>query len=210
MEGFGVPYFISLRVPRAVRRIAAATTFAFLVSTGAALAACPSQPLSNPFSQWGDTNSYFLVPGGSLEGTLDAIGWNLSNASLTQGNEPFGVDGAGDSQSLTIGGGGSVTTPYFCVDNSMSQMRFFAQQTAPGGDLEVEAVIQTWHGDVVKPIGDITDGSMPSWAPTNSIDGGANQLPADRTLTVALRFEVPSSNASWQIDDIYVDPYRSG
>ena len=32
----------------------------------------------------------------------------------------------------------------------------------------------------------------------------------DQTLMVALQFTVRSSAASWQIDDLYVDPYRSG
>lgn len=208
-----MPYFISLRMRRTIRRVAAATCLAFLASAGSALASCPDQPVSTPFQQWGDTNSYFLVPGGSLEGTIDDIGWNLSNAELTQGNEQFNVNDPGDSQSVTIDAGGSATTPFFCVDNSMPSMRFFAQQTAEGSDLQVEAVIRTWHGDVVRPIGDLADGSMPEsdgWAPTDPIDGGASQLPAGRTLMVALRFEVPSSDGSWQIDDIYVDPYRSG
>ena len=204
-------YFIGLRgARRTIRRVAAATCFAFLASAGSALASCPAQPVSTPFQQRGDTNSYFLVPGGSLEGTLDDIGWNLSNASLSEGNEPFNVGGPGDSQSVTIDGGGNATTPFFCVDNSMASMRFFARQTAPGSDLQVEAVIRARHGEVVKPIGDLTDGSMPSWAPTDPIDVGAGQLPAWRTIMVALRFEVPSADSSWQIDDVYVDPYRSG
>jgi hypothetical protein len=215
--------FLGLRARRTIRRVAAATCLAFLATAGSALASCPSdQPLSTPFQQWGDTNSYFLVPGGSLEGTVDDVGWDLSNAELTPGNEQFNVNDPGDSQSLTIDGGGSATTPFFCVDNSMPSMRFFARQTAQGSDLQVEAVIRTWHGDVVKPIGDLADGSMPAdgstsadgsmsrWGPTDPIDGGASQLPADRTLMVALRFEVPSSDGSWQIDDVYVDPYRSG
>ena len=92
----------------------------------------------------------------------------------------------------------------------MATMRFFAQQTAPGSDLQVEAVVHTRHGDRTKPIGDLADGSMSSWAPTDSIDGGAGALPPGRTLMVALRFEVPASAGSWQLDDIYVDPYRSG
>ena len=206
-----MPYSKSLRARRAIRRVAAATCFAFLAGAGSAAASCPAQPASTPFQQWGDTNSYFLVPGGSLEGTLDDIGWNLSNASLSQGNEPFSVGGPGDGQSLTINGGGSATTPFFCVDNSMAAMRFFAQQTAPSSDLQVEAVVRTRHGEVVKPIGHLTDGSTPWWAPTDPIDPGAGQLPAWRTIMVALRFEVPSADSSsWQIDDVYVDPYRSG
>jgi hypothetical protein len=205
-----VPYFISLPARRTIRRVAAATCVAFLVSAGSALASCPTQPVSTPFQQWGDTNSYFLVPGGSLEGTIDDIGWNLATAELSQGNEPFNVNDPGDSQSVTIDGGGSATTPFFCVDNSMASMRFFAQQTAAGSDLQIQAVIHTSHGDVVKPIGDLPDGSMSGWAPTDPIDGGANQLPAGHTLMVALRFQIPSTDGSWQIDDIYVDPYRSG
>jgi hypothetical protein len=205
-----VPNFISLRARRTIRRVAAATCFAFLASAGSALASCPDQPVSTPFQQWGDTNSYFLVPGGSLEGTIDDIGWKLSNADLSQDNEPFHVNDPGDGQSVRIGGGGSATTPFFCVDNSMASMRFFARQTAGGSDLQVQAVIHTRRGEVVKPIGDLPDGPISPWAPTDPIDGGASQLPAGRTLMVALRFQVPSTDGGWQIDDIYVDPYRSG
>jgi hypothetical protein len=31
-----------------------------------------------------------------------------------------------------------------------------------------------------------------------------------QTLNVVPQFTVPSSPASWQIDNVYVDPYRSG
>ena len=82
-----------------------------LASTGVALADCPAQSVSTPFSQWGDTNNYFLVPGGNFEGTSDQVGWTLSGASLTPGNEPFYVDGSGDSQSLTISAGGPRRRP---------------------------------------------------------------------------------------------------
>ena len=179
-------------------------------STGVALASCPTQPVSTPFSQWGDSNDYFLVPGGSFEGTADQLGWTLSNASLTAGNEPFNVNDPGDQQSLTINGGGSATSPYFCVDDTMSGLRFFAQQAGAGTDLRVKALMQNADGSVTAvPIADLADGSMPAWAPTDSL-GGSGHLPAGSSLMVALRFRAPVSSGSWQIDDIYVDPYRSG
>jgi hypothetical protein len=166
--------------------------------------------VSTPFSQWGDTNDYFLVPGGSFEGTADQLGWTLSNASLTTGNEPFNVNDPGDQQSLTINGGGSATSPYFCVDDSMSGLRFFAQQAVSGTDLRVKALLQNPDGSVTAvPIADLADGSMPDWAPTDSL-GGSGHLPAGSSVMVALRFRAPVSDGSWQIDDIYVDPYRSG
>ena len=198
------------RLRRAFLAVAAVTCVTVFASTGVALASCPTPPVSNPFSQWGDSNDYFLVPGGSFEGTADQLGWTLSNASLTPGNEPFNVNDPGDQQSLTINAGGSATSPYFCVDDSMSGLRFFAQQAGAGTDLRVKALLQNSDGSVtVVALADFADGSMPAWAPTDSL-GGSGHLPAGSSLMVALRFRAPASSGSWQIDDIYVDPYRSG
>ena len=201
---------IHRRLRRAIFSVASLTCVAMFASTGVALASCPTQPVSNPFSQWGDSNDYFLVPGGSFEGTSDQVGWTLSNASLTTGNEPFNVNDPGDQQSLTINGGGSATSPYFCVDDTMSSLRFFAQQAGGGTNLRVKALVQNADGSVTAvPVADLADGSMPAWAPTDPL-GGSGHLPAGTSVMVALRFRAPISSGSWQIDDIYVDPYRSG
>jgi hypothetical protein len=196
---------------RVVRRAAALAFLGVFAVPGIALASCPAQPVSTPFSQWGDNNNYFLIPGGSFEGTADQVGWNLSNASLTQGNEPFYVNDPGDSQSLTISGGGRATSPFFCVDNTMGSLRFFAQQASAGGGLRVQALVQNSDGSVTTvPIAHLLDGSMSTWAPTDPITGDTSGLSDDQTLSVALQFTVRSPTASWQIDDVYVDPYRSG
>jgi hypothetical protein len=201
---------IHRRLRRAIFSVASLTCVALFASTGVALASCPTQPVSTPFSQWGDSNDYFLVPGGSFEGTADQLGWTLSNASLTTGNEPFNVNDPGDQQSLTINGGGIATSPYFCVDETMSGLRFFAAQVSAGTDLRVRALVQNPDGSVtVVPIADLADGSMPAWAPTDAL-GGSGRLPDGSSIMVALRFRAPVSSGSWQIDDIYVDPYRSG
>jgi len=201
---------IHRRLRRAIFSVASLTCVALFASTGVALASCPTQPVSTPFSQWGDSNDYFLVPGGSFEGTADQLGWTLSNASLTTGNEPFNVNDPGDQQSLTINGGGIATSPYFCVDETMSGLRFFAAQVSAGTDLRVRALVENPDGSVtVVPIADLADGSMPAWAPTDAL-GGSGRLPDGSSIMVALRFRAPVSSGSWQIDDIYVDPYRSG
>jgi hypothetical protein len=174
------------------------------------LATCQTPPISTPFSQWGDNNDYFLAPGGSFEGTADQVGWTLSNATLTSGSEPFGVNDPGDSQSLTIAGGGSATSPFFCVDNTMSSLRLFAQQVSAGGGLRVQALVQTSGGVTTEPLTRLFDGSIPAWAATDPIATDFSGLADGQTLTVALRFTVRSSSASWQIDDVFVDPYRSG
>lgn len=198
------------RVRVTVGRVAVLACLGLFAIPGVALAACPAQPLSTPFSQWGDTNSYFLIPGGSFEGTADQSGWTLSNASLTSGNEPFNVGDSGDGQSLTIAGGGTAMSPFFCVDNTMTSLRFFAQQASAGSDLRVRAFIQTADGVQSVLLADLADGSMPAWAPADPIGGDTSGLSDDDSLMVALRFRVPDAGASWQIDDIYVDPWRSG
>jgi hypothetical protein len=201
---------------RGATLIAAVAVLGLLAVPGGALASnsilatCQTPPISTPFSHWGDNNDYFLAPGGSFEGTADQVGWTLSNATLTSGNEPFGVNDPGDSQSLTIAGGGSATSPYFCVDNTMSSLRFFAQQVDAGAGLRVQALVQTSNGVTTEPLARLYDGSMPAWAPTDPIATDFSGLADGQTLTVALRFMVRSSSASWQIDDVHVDPYRSG
>ena len=180
------------------------------LASNSMLATCQTPSVSNPFSQWGDNNDYFLAPGGSFEGTADQVGWTLSNATFTSGNEPFLVNDPGDSQSLIIAGGGSATSPYFCVDNTMSSLRLFAQQVTAGGGLRVQALVQTSDGVTTEPLARLFDGSTPAWAPTDPIATDFAGLADGQTLTVALRFTVRSSAASWQIDDVHVDPYRSG
>ena len=180
------------------------------LASNSLLATCQTPAVSTPFSQWGDSNDYFLAPGGSFEGTADQVGWTLSNATLTSGNEPFLVNDSGDSQSLTIGGGGSATSPFFCVDNTMSSLRFFAQQVSAGGGLRVQALVQTSDGVSTVSLAHLLDGSMPTWAPTDPIAADSSGLADGQTLSVALQFTVRSPSASWQIDDVYVDPYRSG
>jgi hypothetical protein len=191
-------------------RIAALAFLGLFVAPAVALASCPASPVSSPFAQWGDSNNYFQIPGGSFEGTADEVGWSLSGATLTSGNEPFSVNGSDDSQSLTITGGGSATSPYFCVDNTMTSLRFFAQQVSAGAGLRVRALVQAPDGVTTVPVARLFDGSMSSWAPTDPITGDTSGLSDDQTLNVALQFTVRSSSASWQIDDVYVDPYRSG
>ena len=159
------------------------------------LASCPAQQLSTPFSQWGDNNSYYLAPGGTFEGTADQVGWTLSGATLTSGNEPFFVNASADNQSLTIAGGGSATSPYFCVDNTMASLRFFAQQATAGGDLRVQALVQTSGGVQTVSLGDLADGSTASWAATQPIVGDTSGLPDGQKLSVALQFTVPASAA---------------
>jgi hypothetical protein len=207
--GFSVPLVIHPRVRKTIGRIAALTCAAVFVSSGAALAAeCPTQTGKQKFAKWGDSASYFLVPGGSFEGTSAQVGWTLSDATLTAGNEPFHLNGAADSQSLLIGAGGSATSPVFCVDSTMPSIRFFVRQTAPGSDLKVQGVIQTPRGPLAFTVAGVGDGSVSTWTPVQ-LNVPTNRIPKGLSIPAAVRFVVPGSGG-WQLDDVYVDPYRAG
>jgi hypothetical protein len=204
-----VPLVIHPRVRKTIGRIAALTCVAVFVSSGAAFAAqCPTQSAKQKFSKWGDSSNYFLVSGGSFEGTPAQVGWTLSGATLTSGNEPFHINGITDDQSLLISGGGSATSPAFCVDSTMSSFRFFVRQTAPGSDLKIQGVVQTAHGPLSMTLADLPDGSLPFWTPLQ-ITVATNKIPKGFSIAAAMRFAVGGSG-SWQIDDVYVDPYRAG
>lgn len=183
------------------------TCVAVFASAGAAYAACPSQPTTTPFSQWGDNSSYFLVPGGSFEGTASQVGWTLDNAELTAGNEPFYANSPSDDQSLTVDGGGTATSPTFCADATMPDFRFFAREDSAGSDLKVQGVVRTWYGTFTATVAVLRDGSMSSWGPTRQLK--IPRIPTGLGIPVAIRF-VNAGSGSWQVDDVYVDPYRAG
>lgn len=202
-----MPLVIHPRVRKTISRVAAMTAFAVFASSGAALAACPAPSVSTPFSQFGDTNTYFVVPGGSFDGS--AGGWTLNNASYTSTGDGFNLGGASSPGSLTINAGGSVTSPSFCVDRTMPSMRFVTNELAAGSDLKVDAVLYGPWGVQTLPVTDLADGSNGgSWAPTASIPFVG--IPAGLTLQAQLRFSVPRSSGAWGVDDVFVDPFRMG
>lgn len=179
----------------------------------ASAASCPTPQTTTPFTQWGDSDSYFSVPGGNFESPLAATGWIVDRAARVPGNEPFLVGAATDSSSLVIGGGGTALSPAFCIDDSMPDLRFFARSLGANGKLAARLVVQTRLGVTTAPFGrvaDLTARSMPSWAPTGPLALAEGMTgPAGRTTTARLAFSVEGHGA-WQIDDIYVDPYRMG
>ena len=115
--------------------VAALTLLMMVVIPSAASAStCPAPATTTPFTQWGDTGSYFLVPGGNFESPLAASGWFVNRADRTLGNEPFFVGGSSDAYSLTMNGFALAVSPAFCIDNTMQNLRFFAHALGGNGD----------------------------------------------------------------------------
>jgi hypothetical protein len=202
------------RVRRRFGRLAALTAAAMFALPAAAFASsCPAQATTTPFTQWGDTASYFPLAGGNFESPLAASGWMVAGAERTLGNEPFYVGGSTDSHSLTIDGGGVAVSPPFCIDASMPYFRFFAHALSANGNLQVRLLVQPAARPFSMPLSqpvDLTAGSMDSWGPTSQLNlaGGMTVAPG-QSAVARLVFDV-AGRGSWQIDDVYVDPYRMG
>jgi hypothetical protein len=171
---------------------------------------CDAQPLSRPFVPWLDPANYTPLAGGTFEN--GAPGWTVSGATkVVEGNEPWKVSGAGDHRSLRIPAGASATSPAICVGLGHPTMRFFARRD--GGTLlstlRVEVRVETSLGATLTlPIGLAVGGDR--WSVTLPMTVIANLLPLlpNDTTPVQFRF-VPQGGATWEIDDVYVDPWHS-
>jgi hypothetical protein len=191
---------------------AVALAAAAAVSSAAAGAAtptgltCSGQTYSQPFLPWLDPANYVPVENGDLESTS---GWELTNgAELVSGNEPFKVHDSQDRYSLSLPSGSSATTPPLCITLLHPDLRFFAVNTgAFTSTLKVEAITTVGGVQTTTPIGLLTAGG--SWQPTLPLPFLTN-LVSPLSGTVSFRFTPVGTLGGWQIDDLYVDPYKSG
>jgi hypothetical protein len=169
---------------------------------------CKDAPSSQVFLRWLDPLSYERAPGGNAE---SATGWTLSGgAKIVSGNEPWKVGGSGDSSSLLLPRGSKATTATMCAGIGHPVMRFFAKRTSGWllDSLKVEVLFETADGRVNSlPIGVVLAGG--SWQPTLPFPVLASLLPLlpGEQTPIAFRF-TPVGGGSWQVDDVYVDPWR--
>lgn len=171
-------------------------------------AGCPAVPTVQPFAPWQDLGDYFLAPGGDMEG--GAVSWDLSGGTTAvAGNESFNVAGADHSTALSLPADGSATTPAFCVGAEHRTMRFFLRGPSTGV-VHVDAVYakRTTQEKSVR-LASVAAGA--TWAPSPIVEMVVNEIaPAyGNALPVSLRFTARGTG-TWQIDDVFVDPYRRG
>jgi hypothetical protein len=195
------------------RRLAlfAAVVGAALIVPAAASAACPDRPTAREFARWLDPINYTLVPAGHFEN--GAPGWALSGgARIVPGNEPWDLNSPRDDQSLLLPSGSSARSPFVCVELLDPVARFVSRNRGSIlGALVVETLIRTPAGTVVLPGG--ADAVLSGWHPSLPVLAGGNLVAGldleDGTAEVAFRFRPIGLFAAWQIDDVYVDPFRS-
>lgn len=199
---------------------------ALLVLTAAAIAAvpasaqagvvvksatdCDAQPLSKPFTPWLDYASYTPAPGGSFES--GDTPWSLSGgATVVTGNESFHVHGTGDARSLRLPSGSSATSQTMCVGIDHPTLRLFSKSSGTGllSLLRVDVLIQDNLGLISSlPVGVVLPSAQWSLSlPQVVLASLLPLLPGDQT-PVAFRL-TPMGSGTWNVDDIYVDPWAS-
>lgn len=171
--------------------------------------ACDDATLTTPFQRWGDAANYKQAPGGDFEGDLE--GWTLSGGARTvEGGEPWGVTGRVGSRALALPAGASAVTPATCVNAGAPTFRFFARST--GGFLPLLRAELLYRDSLFRivavPAGIVLPGQ--AWRPTLPMltMSAVAAAVADGEAPLALRFTAMSG--SWEIDDVFVDPYSRG
>ena len=154
-----------------------------------------NEPVSQPFAQYGDTNDYFLVPGGFFNS--GEVPWALSAGARVE------------SGSLSLPVGSSATSPVVCASIYDPTARLFAMNSgASSSRLRVEALYPALLGGVqAARIGELSGTS--TWQPTPQLGLTVTNLLATLSLqqtTIAYRFTPVGSGGQWRIDDVYVDP----
>jgi opacity protein-like surface antigen len=168
---------------------------------------CDAPVTSQPFARFGDNSSYKLVGDGGFE--YGAADWTLSGgAKVVAGNEAYDVHGAGDGYSLSLPAGSSATSPTVCVGLDEPTLRFFVRKNS--GLLSTMAVsvkVETSLGLVATvPIGVDLGGNWHPSLPMLMLGNLLPLLPGDKT-PVQFQF-TPLLGGNWQVDDVYVDPWR--
>lgn len=205
---------MSLAFPRA-RRLARATTAALiaasaaLVGASAAEAACATQATTKAYASFGDYADYVLAPGGNFEGTSN---WSVAGASLATGTAPFAAGSSTDRRSLTVTGKGRAVSPSFCVGIEHPTFRFQARQiSGTWAQLLVKLRWRESSGRINETVvGSLSGGAYGKWTPSPALQL-ATTLPltsAGQSLTAQIVLDPEDMGGSWQVDNVYVDPYR--
>jgi hypothetical protein len=186
----------------------ASTAQAGLIGTGSASYCSPTA--KQAFASWGDQQNYTLLPNGSFEngGNL----WALSGgAKVVAGNEPFFLNGRGDSHSLLLPAGSSAYSATMCFALGDWHLRFLMRNVgSQSGSLRVSVIVPSLLGGLLTILDGGTVSGNGTWQPSPRVQLLlCNVTSLLGTRAVAFRFTPVGRDAAYQIDDVYLDPWKS-
>jgi hypothetical protein len=165
--------------------------------------ACPN-PTGQPFMPWSDYANYAFLPDGGFE--AGGSGWSLSGGRVVSGNESFYIHSSADRRSLSLPQGASATSPTMCISLLSSKTRFVA-----GGEAGAKVRVQIiYRGLLSSVLGILDGGTYPAsggWEPSPEIGMLGGVLPL---LTTGVQFRFTAVGGDVALDDVYLDPMKSG
>lgn len=178
-----------------------------IIGTGSGSYCDPTS--TQAFSRFGDSSYYARLLNNGFES--GSTGWTLSGgAKVVSGNESYYLSGnAKDSHSLLLPAGSSAYSGTVCFALGDWHLRLLAKRVSGTGGLHVQVVVPSLLGGLLSVLdgGTITSGG--SWAPSPRLalllSNVTNLL---GTKAVAFRFTPVGSGTSYQIDDVYLDPWK--
>jgi hypothetical protein len=165
---------------------------------------------SQVFAPWGDNAWYSLVPGGSFESGTPA--WLLSGgARVVSGNESFYVRSTADSKSLYLPSGSSALSKTICFGLGDWHARFFVRNVGSAeGSLKVDIVVKSLLGSIVALLDGGSVNASGAWAPSSRVRLTLTNLSSLLGVrAVAFRFRTVGRGAAFQVDDVYLDPFKN-
>jgi hypothetical protein len=203
---------LGMRIVFGVAIIAAlalsSTAKAGLIGTGSA-SYCDPTP-TQAFAAWGDSASYARLLNGDFES--GAAAWALGGgARVVSGNEPFYVAGdRTDSHSLLLPAGSSASSGTVCFALGDWHLRLLMRNVgSSSGQLHVQVVVPSLLGGLLTILDGGTVSSGSSWTPSPRLQLLlCNVTSLLGTKAVAFRFTPVGSGAAFQIDDVYLDPWK--
>ena len=163
-----------------------------------------------PFGAWGDRGSYFALPNSGFENGTS--GWTLAGgARVVPGNETSYIGSKGDRSSLSLPSGASAQSDPACFQVTDQTVRLMVKTPfGRGAQLKVDAYVltQTPGGVNIRTVSTQVDAQPGGWKPSQPVTFslGQSQMLAP---TATVRFTFTALGGSWQIDDVYVDPFKS-
>lgn len=199
------------RLPAVLGMLALAVPILGIETGVASAATCPPPPVSSgTFSSFGDSQGYVLANDGSFDpiaaGSKDSA-WTLTGgASIVADNSPWNLSHGTTASALSLPAGSSAVSACTTAPMITSIVRFFVKNTGdPNGSLHVQIIVNGGKNGTLDG-GTIT--ATNSWAATSPI-----VLPWANPLKGAVQLQVEltpvGANASFEVDDVYIDPFLS-
>lgn len=185
-----------------------ATATAGLIGTGAASYCDPTA--TKAFARWGDSAYYARLFNGGFES--GSTGWALAGgAKVVAGNEPFFLSGDGsNSRSLLLPSGSSASSGTVCFALGDWHLRMVMRNVGSRtGAVRVQVIVPSLLGGLLTVLDGGTVSGSATWAPSPRLQLAlCNVTSLIGTRAVAFRFTPVGSGAAYQLDDVYLDPWK--